>query len=268
MRYNPAQAAHPTVLLLQFYLNRGQLIARAGRERTKNVPSSIALDKQGRCGYLVTCLRRQCPPVSDKSYAHTDGCMAIDSLYNVYNVLDPVAVALNAVVDAEYAKVVKPVGINSVTSSLLSDYASKASSFFSSLVPSFGAAPSAALAAGMPLIGANSGDKKKATQADEGHPANKEEDEVPAKRPALQRPKTKRQFTSELDLAGLKRFQRAEARMLALNPQGSIDFYLSGEGFSQYWDMILSHAGYWHDLRLATFVSGPHFARRGGDERS
>jgi hypothetical protein len=192
--------------------------------------------------------------------------MAIDSLYNVYNVLDPVAVALNAVVDAEYAKVVKPVGINSVTSSLLSDYASKASSFFSSLVPSFGAAPSAALAAGMPLIGATPADKKKSTQADEAHPASKEE-EVPAKRPALQRPKTKRQFTSELDLAGLKRFQRAEARMLALNPQGSIDFYLSGEGFSQYWDMILSHAGYWHDMRLATFVSRPHFARLRGDER-
>lgn len=214
-----------------FYLNRGQLIARAGRERTKNVPSSVALDKQGRYG-----------------------CMAIDSLYSVYNVLDPVAVALNAVVDAEYAKVIKPVAINSVTTSLLSDYASKASSFFSSLIPSFGAAPSAALAAGMPLIGTTSSDKKKPAQEDEGLPATGKEDEAPAKRPALQRPKTKRQFTSELDLAGLKRFQRAEARMLALNPQGSIDFYLSGEGFSQYWDMILSHASYWHDVRFATFL--------------
>ena len=113
----------------------------------------------------------------------------------------------------------------------------------------------------MPLIGTTSSDKKKAAQEDEGLPASGKEDEAPAKRPTLQRPKTKRQFTSELDLAGLKRFQRAEARMLALNPQGSIDFYLSGEGFSQYWDMILSHASYWHDVRFATFVSRLHSAR-------
>jgi hypothetical protein len=169
--------------------------------------------------------------------------MAIDSLYNVYNVVDPVACTLNACVDADYARVVKPVAINSVTTSMVSDYASKATSFLGSLIPSFpsfgyGAKPAAQVeqSAGVPIA--------EQPQETAGAP----------QRPQLSRPKTKRQFTSELDLAGLKRFNRAEQRMLALNPQGSIDFYMPAEGFSQYYEMLLSHASYWHDVRFATFV--------------
>ena len=169
--------------------------------------------------------------------------MAIDNLYNVYNVVDPVACTLNACVDADYAKVVKPVAINSVTTSMLSDYASKATSFLGSLIPSF---PSFGSSAKPPAD----------SQPPTGVPiAEQAQEPDSTQRPKLSRPKTKRQFTSELDVAGLKRFNRAEQRMLALNPQGSIDFYMPAEGFSQYYDMLLSHASYWHDVRFATFVS-------------
>lgn len=165
--------------------------------------------------------------------------MAIDNLYNVYNVVDPVACTLNATVDADYAKIIKPVAINSVTTSMLSDYASKATSFIGSLIPS------------LPSFG---GTSKSANEADKSQGIPISEKPVDNGRPPLRRPKTKRQFTSELDMAGLKRFNRAEQRMLALNPQGSIDFYMPAEGFSQYYDMLLSHASYWHDVRFATFV--------------
>ena len=37
----------------QFFLNRAQLIARKGRERTKDAPKDVALDKVGRCKILV-----------------------------------------------------------------------------------------------------------------------------------------------------------------------------------------------------------------------
>lgn len=60
------------------HLGKGQLIARRGRERTKGVAKDVALDRAGRYG-----------------------CMAVDSVYNVYNEADPVAFALNAAVDVK-----------------------------------------------------------------------------------------------------------------------------------------------------------------------
>lgn len=78
------------------HLGKGQLIARRGRERTKNVPKDIALDRAGRYG-----------------------CMAVDSVYNVYNETDPVAFALNAAVDVGYSRIIKPIAIPSSNTTLL-----------------------------------------------------------------------------------------------------------------------------------------------------
>ena len=179
--------------------------------------------------------------------------MAIDSLYNVYNTVDPIACCLNACVDAEYSKIVKPVPISSVTSSMTSGYTAAVSGFISSWMPSFGSSSKGktddkAASNGQPQ-------SEDAGKSEQDREQKALEEDLKPRRPAMpSRPKTKRQITSELDRAGLRRFERAEARMLALNPQGSIDFYLSPEGFSQYYDMILSHASYWHDARFATFV--------------
>lgn len=69
---------HCLRLKLAFFLHlgRGQLIARRGRERTKDVAKDIALDRVGRYG-----------------------CMAADSVYNVFSETDPVAFRLNPTVD-------------------------------------------------------------------------------------------------------------------------------------------------------------------------
>ena len=58
------------------HLGKGQLIARAGKERTQQVGKDIALDRAGRYG-----------------------CMAVEAVYNVYHEADPVAFALNPCVD-------------------------------------------------------------------------------------------------------------------------------------------------------------------------
>lgn len=56
------------------HLQKSQLIARAGRARSKNVGKDIALDRT--------------------KY----GCMSIDSIYNIYFETDPVAFMLNVTV--------------------------------------------------------------------------------------------------------------------------------------------------------------------------
>jgi len=58
------------------HLGKGQLIARAGKERTQQVGKDIALDRAGRYG-----------------------CMAVEAVYNIYHEADPVAFALNPCVD-------------------------------------------------------------------------------------------------------------------------------------------------------------------------
>lgn len=205
-----------------FFLNRGQLIPRKGRARTADATSDVALDKVGRYG-----------------------CMAIDNLYNVYNMVDPVACCLNACVDSDYAKIVKPQPVSTITSTLLSDYTAKVTSFFGNIMSSFGSSSATAQS-----------DKKADAEDDEEENQSVLQRTLTGEDPpkALQRPKTKRQATTEMDIGELKRFNRAEARMLGLNPQGTVDFFLTSEGFSEYYAMLLSHASYWSDARFATFV--------------
>lgn len=204
-----------------FFLNRGQLIPRAGRERTKDAPSDVALDKVGRYG-----------------------CMAVDNLYNIYNMVDPVACCLNACVDSDYAKIVKPQPVSTITSTLLADYTARVSSFFGSIMSTFGSHSTN-----------QSTSQAKPDEEEEENQTNLQKGLTGKEPVKLARPKTRRQATTEMDIGELKRFNRAEARMLGLNPQGTVDFYLTQEGFSEYYAMLLSHASYWSDARFATFVS-------------
>lgn len=201
-----------------------------------------------------------------------DGCMAIDNLYNIYNVVDPVACCLNACVDAEYAKIVKPQPVSSITSSLLADYTAKVSSFFGSIMSTFGSSS----ASGTQVVEKTDDKTDSVGETGQHEHDNKpgEADELRQKAAEAlspggnsseglnksQRPKTKRQATMEMDNSELARFKRAEARMMGLNPQGTIDFYLTAEGFSEYYAMLLSHASYWSDARFATFVLTQLFA--------
>ncbi|SNX83596.1 related to phosphatidic acid-preferring phospholipase A1 [Melanopsichium pennsylvanicum] len=79
-----------------FHLEGGQLIARSGTERHPANDSDALDDGMGRYG-----------------------CLAAENVYNIFNPNDPVAFQLAPTVDSAYAKVVKPISIESATEALL-----------------------------------------------------------------------------------------------------------------------------------------------------
>ncbi|WVR09184.1 hypothetical protein IAU60_006246 [Kwoniella sp. DSM 27419] len=74
------------------HLEQAQLMPRKGRERTMHSPQDEALDRAGKYG-----------------------CLAVDSLYNIFYYTDPVAYQLNAAVDVKLAARRQPLAITSVT---------------------------------------------------------------------------------------------------------------------------------------------------------
>ncbi|GAA5948867.1 hypothetical protein JCM3765_003936 [Sporobolomyces pararoseus] len=217
------------------HLGKGQLIARAGKERTKRVGKDIALDRAGRYG-----------------------CMAVEAVYNVYHEVDPVAFALNPTVDVRYSKLIKPVPIPSSNQTLLQNLSSayyRVSKIFdfSSL---WGSSSSTANAT------AESTTKQTGTQAKEQTEEQQKELEE-SKKPPL-RPGSKR-MPSEMPKFGMGKAEfewvgRAEKRMKALNPSGTVDYFLPAEGINQYLDALTSHQSYWEDRRFSTFILSQLFA--------
>ncbi|GAA5926724.1 putative carboxylic ester hydrolase [Sporobolomyces koalae] len=214
------------------HLGKGQLIARAGRERTKTVSKDIALDRAGRYG-----------------------CMAVEAVYNVYHEADPVAFALNPCVDVRYSKLIKPVPIPSSNQTLLQNLSSayyRVSKIFdfSSLWGTSTAAASSA--------------KQTGTQAKEQTEAQQKELEQSKPTPRPIRPGGKR-MPSEMPKfrMGQEEFEwvgRAERRMKALNPSGTVDYFLPAEGINQYLDALTAHQDYWEDKRFSTFILSQLFA--------
>ncbi|GAA5868001.1 hypothetical protein JCM3774_001562 [Rhodotorula dairenensis] len=224
------------------HLGKGQLIARKGRERTKNVGRDIALDRAGRYG-----------------------CLACDTVYNVYAEADPVAFALNAAVDARYSKLIKPVPIPSTNQTLLqnlSDAYHRVSRIFdmSSLWGGGGGGTT------------SSTEEAKPTGEQAKEQASKQADEQQAA--ATTSPK---RTSATRPLGGMKRMpserprfgrgtshhewvERAEKRMKALNPSGCIDYFLPSDGINQYLDALTAHQDYWADRRFSTFVLTQLFA--------
>ncbi|KAF8508209.1 DDHD domain-containing protein [Gautieria morchelliformis] len=101
------------------HLNQAQVIARKGRERTKDSPDDEALDRDG-----------------------LFGCFAIDSLYNVFHPSDPIAYLLNPCVDAKSAKDLPPSTIPSFNASVMSGISTRFSKFLGDVMPSsFGSTP-------------------------------------------------------------------------------------------------------------------------------
>ncbi|KAG8888357.1 hypothetical protein FRB98_007932 [Tulasnella sp. 332] len=197
-----------------------------GRERTRNSPSDEALDRVG-----------------------IFGCMAVDSLYNIFNTADPVAYLLNPCVDAPRAKVLPATAIPNVSEGYLSTFSSWMSKMVNTMsipvVPStntkkwFGGTSGAA---SPNTFGINPtlSSTRKSGDADDG--------------------------VVEMELAseGIQdvRMSKAERRFLALNPHGTVDYYLpSGIGsFGEYVDMITAHSSYWSQESLAAFVMAEIFA--------
>ncbi|GAC98815.1 hypothetical protein PHSY_006410 [Pseudozyma hubeiensis SY62] len=79
-----------------FHLDGGQLIARSGTQRHPEDTSDAFDTRKDRYG-----------------------CLAAENVYNVFNPNDPVAFQLAPTVDSAYAKLIKPIAIESATEALL-----------------------------------------------------------------------------------------------------------------------------------------------------
>ncbi|BGP17562.1 hypothetical protein JCM10213v2_005595 [Rhodosporidiobolus nylandii] len=216
------------------HLGKGQLIARAGRERTKNVGKDIALDRAGRYG-----------------------CLATDAVYNVYNEHDPIVFTLNPTVDARYSKLIKPIPIPSTNVTLLQNlsnaYSRVSAMFDFSSLWSSAPQPSA---------------EERQGQAEKLEQEKREKVDVAAakaKAKAAPRPASMKRMPSERPKYGMGTSEhewvsRAEKRMRALNPSGTCDFVLPAEGLNQYVDALYAHQGYWTDRRFCTFILSQLFS--------
>ncbi|WVQ93360.1 hypothetical protein IAU59_000428 [Kwoniella sp. CBS 9459] len=187
------------------HLEQAQLMPRKGRERTLHSPQDEALDRAGKYG-----------------------CLAIDSLYNIFYFTDPVAYQLNAAVDSRIAAKRQPLAITSVTAPF---YAPVTDSFstISKYLPSY--------------LGGGPGGEKKPV------------------RPGVIR------LPSGIEMSGPhgeERLEgsRGERRFSALNPHGNVDFFLPSAGVSEYLDMITAHQSYWTDPSFAAFLLAEIFSTR------
>ncbi|KAK4050662.1 hypothetical protein OIV83_003388 [Microbotryomycetes sp. JL201] len=201
------------------HLGRGQLIARAGRERSKRLGRDIALDRAGRYG-----------------------CMAVDSVYNVFYETDPVAFALNPTVDVEYARLIKPIPIPSTNHTLLenlSETYQRVSKMFTWTSKG------------------DAGAKKADEETDTTESVENKDDPIkfPVAPKLVKRPTNKRMPSERpMDASRFEAIHRAEQRFKALNPNGCIDFFLPAEGLNQYVEALSSHGAYWNDPRFSNFV--------------
>ncbi|GAA5980777.1 hypothetical protein JCM11641_002647 [Rhodosporidiobolus odoratus] len=199
------------------HLGKGQLIARAGRERTKGVGKDIALDRAGRYG-----------------------CMSCDSVYNVYHETDPIVFAANPTVDRRYAKLIKPVPIPSTNQTLLQNL----SNAYTRVSRIFDWSSLWQTASSSSTDDPKPSAEEAQEQADtvEQEKKDKVEEPVAAAKAHAQarmpRPPGIKRMPSERPKYGMGRdaFEwvgRAEKRMRALNPSGTIDYVLPAEGINQ-----------------------------------
>lgn len=103
---------------LFLHLRQAQLVPRRGRERTKNSPADEALDRAGRFG-----------------------CLAVDTLANIFHPSDPIAYMLNPTVDAAHARKMEPLQISNVTAGLLASVADSVKTGVGSLSKVLGVLP-------------------------------------------------------------------------------------------------------------------------------
>ena len=231
-----------------FYLDGGQLIARRGtlRSQALDSESDAALETVGKYG-----------------------CLATETVYNIYNPTDPVAFLLSPTVDKLYASVVQPVQIADAAGALLESLALPRLSV-TKLFSKYGAHPFdgvgklARLAKAQLEEDSETRDEKVADASDFIHKVRlmHELDESTAvatergdEQKRIQPARLASSHGKGEDEYDLEALERGERRFRALNPHGCIDFALSSSiAFSEYLDMIGAHVSYWTHPDFATFV--------------
>ncbi|KAG8970977.1 hypothetical protein FRB90_010636, partial [Tulasnella sp. 427] len=182
---------------------------------------------------------KQSPPDEALDRVGIFGCMAVDAVYNIFNAADPVVYLLNPCVDAERAKVLPATAIPNVTEGYLPNFSGLMSKMFNNIP--------------IPTLWGNGGPGGGGTGTSTPRKDGKDDTELGGD--------VIMELADEGPAEGLKGSQ-AERRFLALNPHGTLDYYLpSGTGnISEYVDMITAHSAYWSDESLAAFVLAEIFA--------
>ncbi|KZT60687.1 hypothetical protein CALCODRAFT_492247 [Calocera cornea HHB12733] len=220
------------------HVYQSQIIARRGRERTKDAEPDVALDRTG-----------------------VFGCLAVDAIYNIFNGPDPVAYLCNPCVDAPVGRSRPPSNIPNVVGGIMDGVTNSLSRFKDTLptLPSMPSMPSLPSLPSLPpfpsfnsFASPFSAFLSSAAAAAEAE--SKKQDANPI------RPKTTR-FLSSIDMTpspeemAQLRKERAEKRFKALNPHGTLDYCLPRQSnMSEYLEMLSSHATYWADPNLSSFI--------------
>ncbi|KAL7410798.1 DDHD domain-containing protein [Mrakia frigida] len=165
------------------------------------------------------------------------GCFSCDRIYNIFEPADPVAYMLNATVDGSLGRKIEPISIPSATQSTLDSVFGS----FSELAKSLPTLPDLSSLPAPPW----------STSKDEGVSEKKT--------PRFPEQKVLRQTESEK----AQTLSLAEQRFLALNPHGSVDFFLPAPStsVSEYLDMISAHGLYWSDPSFAAFLLTEVFSK-------
>ena len=141
--------------------------------------------------------------------AGTFGCVAVDNIYNVMDVTDPIAYCLNATADAQYAASLKNAQVPSATTS-----------FFESI-----------------------GNAVKSIT-----PGVPKPNEIPTGQVGVQPPLQRLPSQLEMEVHDFTREEMAEKKFHLLNDNGQIDWFLNSGGGPldiQYLNMLGAHSSYW-----------------------
>jgi len=214
------------------HVYQSQLIARRGRERTKDAEPDVALDRVGKFG-----------------------CLAVDAIYNIFNPPDPVAYLCNPCVDANLGRTRTPSAIPNVVGGLM-DGVSNSFSRFKDNLPSLPTLPSLPALPTLPsLNGFSSPFSAFISSAAAAVEEQEKKDEVMPIRPKTARFLSSIDMTPSPEEMAALRKERAEKRFKALNPHGTLDYVLPRQSnMSEYLEMLSAHATYWADPNLSSFI--------------
>lgn len=253
---------------LFMWINKAQLIARKGRELTKDSPIDEALDRAGRWG-----------------------CFAVDRIFNIFSASDPIGTRLNSTVDAVLAKDLKSVSLSRTVKSILRtlpDTQAPASAppagLFSTWTnrnsandvdaPDGTDIPDDAESL-FPESNESHRDKKGFKPTDSlGRKWRDWKGKAEAKNTSTKIENEEKEDNGEVKQKGSKEYQasestpsseqnseialdRARRRMDALCELGCVDFVIPASASflsNQYMEFLWSHASYWTDNSFADFV--------------
>ncbi|KAG0145235.1 hypothetical protein CROQUDRAFT_46096 [Cronartium quercuum f. sp. fusiforme G11] len=206
-----------------FHLHRAQLIARSTKNNEWRKKKRIESDEVGRYG-----------------------CLAADTIYNVYMSTDPVAYC-------EYSNQISPIDVTSITRRILEIVESRETPKDKHQIRHM-----SSLASISSLFSKRSSwfytikaDSTIISSVQEVGSDLDHQEISDGKRNLVEQSRS----ISE-SLIGKKRgndLSNAQLRQ-ALNPTGSVDFVVPSLGLNQYVDMVTAHAAYWSEPRFAKFI--------------